>query len=95
MLHVVEHDFLRDLPCSPGARPAVLAALRAWIVATLEKGERSCERVGCWSKGGAHHAAAGGAVLLHAAAANHVNCATVVSGPFKLRGALAVGVNKV
>ncbi len=35
VLHVVEHDLLRELPGSSGARAAVLAALRAGVIATL------------------------------------------------------------
>jgi hypothetical protein len=39
VLHVVEHDFLRKLPGSSGARAAVLAALRGGVIATLAEME--------------------------------------------------------
>jgi hypothetical protein len=38
VLHVVENNFLGELPCAAGAGAAVFAALRARVVAALEGG---------------------------------------------------------
>ena len=40
VLHVVENNFLGELPCAAGAGAAVFAALRAWVVAALVGGVR-------------------------------------------------------